>query len=262
MFEALRQGLLQSYKPKIITNVRCAICGAADKPISLHVLEYYHDSLLAAPSEFVPMSKSGGTSRGSVPICVSCAAPCGKCGLPVVTPWHRKIGDFLQSRTNGVTLRAGQGYCRHVHPLADLLSLFKPVRTSIAPAASSPTRDSVKRVMDVLAEIDRAQLIPGFELVKDGIQEQLKDRVRTQVSIEEDGLSPDGLIYLLASNVANAQLCSGSHHIYRGVLSMSGRQLLAAYEKASEMMVQCDIHSQDEHDRDMQSIEKEISEIG
>lgn len=262
MFEALREGLIQSYKPKAIPEVRCAICGSERRPVSLHVLEYYSDSRIPTPPTFVPMSQSGGTSRGSIPICTSCAAPCGKCGLPIATQWHRKLGTLLQSRSPGVTVRTGQGYCRHVHPLSDLISVFKSVRIAGENAHQSKHPSAEEQVKKSLASIEKSGLIPGFHLVKDAIRDQLKDRDRTRASIEEDGLSPDGLVYLLTSNVANALLCSGQHHIYRGVLNMSGQELQAAFTKASEMMVQCGVHSQDDHERDMRSLKKEISEVG
>lgn len=262
MLESLRNELLASYKPKLMDGTPCAICGATGKPLSLHVLEYYHDSAIASPAAFVPMSQSRGTTRGSAPICTSCASPCSKCGLPIATPWHKKLGTMLQSQAFGVTIRHGQGYCRHVHPLADLLSLFKPVRTASPKSSSQSSQPAEKRVQAALAEIERAETLPGFSLVRDGICEQLRDVARTRASIDEDGLTPEALVFLLASNVANAELCSGQHHIYRGVLSQSGRTLLTTFEKASQLIVECGVHSQDEHERDMNSIRKEIAEIG
>jgi hypothetical protein len=262
VFEALREGLIQSYKPKAMPEVRCAICGAERTPLSLHVLEYYSDSRIPTPPSFVSMSQSGGTSRGSIPICTSCAAPCGKCGIPITTPWHRKLGALFQSDNPGVTVRTGQGYCRHAHPLSDLVSIFKPLRIAGLNKHQSKQPLSEERVKDSIAAIEKSDLIPGFHLVKDAVRDQLKDRDRTRASIEEDGLSPDGLVYLLISNVTNAQLCSGQHHIYRGVLSITGKELLAAFTKASEMMVQCGVHSREDHERDMRNLKKEIAEVG
>jgi hypothetical protein len=143
-----------------------------------------------------------------------------------------------------------------------LLALFKPARLGSLSSSQTRKRPSEGRVEEALVAIERAELLPGFELVKEGVLEQLKDTARTRASIDEDALPPDALIYLLASNVANALLCSGSHHIYRGVLSESGRQLLATFEKASEIMVQFGVHSREERDRDMQILRKEISEVG
>ncbi len=262
MFEALREGLIQAYKPKPIPGARCTICGSESRLVSLHVLEYYSDSRVPTPQFFVPMSKSGGTSRGSIPVCTSCAVPCGKCGLPIATPWHSKMGALLQTQNPGVTVRTGQGHCRHVHLLSDLLSVLKRVKITDTDKRPRANRLAEERVKESLASIEKAELIPGFHLVKEGVRKQLKDRDRTRASIDEDGLSPDGLVYLLVSNVANALLCSGQHHIYRGVLNMSGKQLLAAFAKASEMMVQCGVHSQEDHERDMRSLKKEIAEVG
>ena len=262
MFEALREDLIQSCTPKAIPEGRCAICGAERRPLSPNVLEYYSDSRIPTPPTFIPMSQSGGTSRGSIPICTSCASPSGKCGLPIATPWHRKLVTLFQSGNPGVTVRTGQGYCRHLHPLSDLVSIFKPVRITAPKENQSKQPRVEERVKDSLASIEKSDLIPGFHLVKDAIRDQLKDGDRTRASIEEDGLSPDGLIYLLISNAANAQLCRGQHHIYRGVLSMTGKELLAAFTKASEMIVQCGVHSQEDHEHDMRSLKKEIFEVG
>lgn len=262
MFEELRQGLIESYRPKPMPGITCLLCGSQNRPMSLHVLEYYHDSNVASPSGFVPTSQSRGTTRGSIPICTSCAAPCSKCGLSVATPWHKKIGALLQSQHPAVTVRTGQGFCQHIHPLQDFLSLLKPVRLSGTTYAVADSKPPGVRANDALADIERSELIPAFELLKPGIREFLKDTARTRASIAEDGLSPDALIYLLASNVAHRMLCSGQHHVYRGVLSESGRQLLLAFAKASEMMVQCGVHSQEDHERDMQSLRNEIKEIG
>ena len=262
VFEALREGLIQSYKPKAISEVRCAICASERRPVSLHVLEYYSDSRIPTPPTFVPLSQGGGTSRGSIPICTSCAVPCGKCGLPIATQWHRKLGTLLELRSPGVTVRTGQGYCRHRHLLLDFISILQSVAIAGKNVYHSKQPRAEDQVEESFASIERAGLIPGFHLVKDAVRDQLKDRDRTRASIEEEGLSPDGVVYLLTSNVANSLLCNGQHHIYRGVLSMSGQELLTAFTKASEMMVQCGVHTQEDHERDMRSLKKEISEVG
>lgn len=262
MFDEIRKGLVESYKPKPMPGTSCLICGLQSKPISLHVLEYYHDSKKDSPLGFVAMSQSGGTTRGSIPICSSCAVPCNRCGLPVATPWHKKIAAFVQAQHPTVTIRVGQGHCSHIHPLQDLLSLVKPVRVASAKPPSDHKKLPEVRARDALAELEGAGVIPAFELLKPGILELLKDKARTRVSITKDGLSPDALIYLLASNVANNMLCSGQHHIYRGVLSESGHRLLQGFTKASELMIKCEVHSLEEHERDMESLRKEIKEIG
>jgi len=154
MFEVLRQDLIEAYRPKSMPGTTCLLCGSQNQPISLHILEYYHDSNIGSPSGFVPMSKSHGTTRGSIPICSSCAVPCSKCGLPVVTPWHKKIGALLQSLHPAVTLRTGQGYCRHVHLLKDLLSLRKPVCLAvIAPSLGD------HNLPDARAKVAQAEIV-------------------------------------------------------------------------------------------------------
>lgn len=156
MFEELRQDLIESYRPKSMPGTACLLCGSQNQPMSLHVLEYHHESKIGSPSGFVPMSQSRGTTRGSIPICSSCAAPCSKCGLPVVTPWHKKIAALLQSQHPAVTLRTGQGYCRHVHPLKYLLSFLKPLRVAGVAPSLGDRKPPEACAKDALAEIEHA----------------------------------------------------------------------------------------------------------
>jgi len=175
MFDALRKELIESYKPKLMAGIRCAICGTSGKPLSLHVLEYYHASATASPAAFVPMSQSHGTTRGSVPICTSCAPPCEKCGLPITTPWHQRIGTLLQSQIPDVTIRHGQGYCRHVHPLADFLSLFKSVRV-----ASSKHQDSTSpedQYLAIASGLITAQLMPKYSSPKEAFGSLMTNKI-------------------------------------------------------------------------------------
>lgn len=262
MFEGLRQGLIESYRPKAMPGTACLLCGARNQLMSLHVLEYYHNSSITSPFGLVPMSQSRGAIRGSVPICSSCAVPCSKCGLPITTPWHKKMSVLLQSHFPVVSIQAGQGKCRHAHPLLDLLSFLKPIRLSHAAPSEPNSATPEVLTMAALSKIERGESLPAFEFLKPGILELLKDTTCTRASITEDGRSPDELIYLLASNVANEMLCTGRYHVYRGVLSGSGHQLLAAFTKASEMLVECGFQTKEEHEKDIQSLRKEIKGIG
>ena len=128
MFDAIRSGLIESYKPKLVDGAKCVTCGAIHTPISLHILEFYQAENLPLSKLLVPMSQSFETIRGSVPICTTCAPVCRQCGLPISTPWVVRIGEALQSKIPTVTIRHGNGVCRqHTHFVHLFLSLTKRV---------------------------------------------------------------------------------------------------------------------------------------
>jgi hypothetical protein len=155
MLDELREQLIASYRPRHMPDTRCGLCSAAERPMSMHILEFYHDATIPTPSRFVAMSESRGTRRGSVPVCLSCAPACSKCGLPVPTSWIKKIFDVLQASTPRISLTFGNGYCRHAHPLLFLLSRIKPVRLgnfdrAIADKRGPRSPDGARRQVDGL----------------------------------------------------------------------------------------------------------------
>ncbi len=111
-------------------------------------------------------------------------------------------------------------------------------------------------------EIEAKDDVPGFSLIKEDVLSMLNDREKTTASIVDDKLDPKGLIYLLISNVAYANICSGQYHIYRGTLSANGKQLMAGFKVASRQMVAHGIHDQAAHEQEMASLKKEIAAIG
>ncbi len=137
MLDTLRDLLAQDYKHKHVDDARCITCGRSDLPVALHVIEFYQPESAQLPPLFVPMSASRGTLRGSIPVCSACCPPCGTCLLPVVTPWIRRVVAALVAQHSGVGVSVGNGYCRHVHVMADLRSLFRPVRLASRPLGGS-----------------------------------------------------------------------------------------------------------------------------
>ena len=127
IFSGLRAGLIEAYKPKPVEGATCVTCGATNAPVSLHMLEFNQPEAMPVSTLLVPMSKSYGTLRGSVPICTACAPTCDQCGLPISTPWVARIGQALQLKIKGIKIERGNGVCRHIHPILDLLSLTKKV---------------------------------------------------------------------------------------------------------------------------------------
>lgn len=119
--EALRQGLLDAYKPKKVDGVPCAICLSEHGQMSLHLLEVLVPETNAMPLSLVPMARSRGMIRGSFAVCSDCAPICKKCGIAIRT---RKVDEAFKaikaSATNGAEVYVGNGECEHIHPLLRL----------------------------------------------------------------------------------------------------------------------------------------------
>jgi hypothetical protein len=156
------------------------------------------------------------------------------------------MAKALQARYTSVTFVLGNGVCRqHVHFIIDLRSLLRPVRLP------SHRMDPVAIARQALRQIEAEGEVPGLALIRPKLLALIDDRERTTASIVEDRLDPRALIYLLISNVAQAELCTGRHHVYRGTLSGTGQALLSAFIVASERMVQCGLHEQVQHDAEL-----------
>lgn len=128
MFDAIRKGLTDSYKHKAIDGSVCVACGRKGVPFALHVIEFYHSDDIATPSYLVPMSQSRGIARGAVPLCNTCCPACKDCSLPIATPWIKRLLSELNTKHQGINFVVGNGLCRHVHIVKDLMSFFRSAK--------------------------------------------------------------------------------------------------------------------------------------
>lgn len=128
MLDEIRKGLIDSHKHRHVEGAMCIACGRTNARLALHVIEFYHSDNTGTPPPLVAMSGSQGTTRGAVPLCSACCPPCAECSLPIATRWTTKLLRVLTARYQGITFVIGNGFCRHVHVLHDLKSLFRPVK--------------------------------------------------------------------------------------------------------------------------------------
>ena len=129
MFDSLRKSLIESFKHRSADGVSCISCGTTSGRFAFHVLEYMQDDGLAVPSNFVPMSRSRGVTRGSACLCERCCPPCRSCQLPMPSNWVTKMLIELKRRHPHIRFYPGNGICRdHIHPIHDFrMRRRKPV---------------------------------------------------------------------------------------------------------------------------------------
>lgn len=148
--DGIREGLLQSFKPRLAEDTRCSICGKQGLPLAFHAVEYYQDDREPLPDGFVPMSQSSygnfGTIRGSFPVCVKCAPPCALCGLPRYSDSLVKFLRGLESRFNE-KVHWGNGLCEHFH-ITDFIKRLFGDETQTYLAQMKRTRDAGQKEMN------------------------------------------------------------------------------------------------------------------
>jgi hypothetical protein len=157
MLDEIRKGLAESFKHRHVEGALCIACGQTNAPLALHLIEFHYSDNMETPSPLVAMSRSRGTTRGGVPLCSACCHPCAECGLPIATPWTKKLLAALTTKYPDITFVIGNGYCRHIHVLHDFKSLFRSVKLiSGAPQAEQkPSRPDENPINDAIAGLIR-----------------------------------------------------------------------------------------------------------
>jgi hypothetical protein len=136
----------------------------------------------------------------------------------------------------------------------------------VAPAPGIDRRaltqaDPVKVTLDALTEVE-AEDLPAFSLMKSELVRLIRNREKTTLSIVEDRLPPKGLVFLLISNITFRELSSGRHHVYRGVLSMSGTELKRAFDLAVRRMVVLRVHDEADCHTELVKVREAIKGAG
>lgn len=127
--DALRNMLLDSYKPRKANDVFCARCSNGSLPVSFHLIQFSADGPVNPPLGCVPMSSRRYDEKeawsGSFPICTYCAPVCKNCTLPI--PSERML-DFLAKlklEPFGTGVSLGQGFCQHMRLNGLVVAIFK-----------------------------------------------------------------------------------------------------------------------------------------
>lgn len=116
--KAIRDSLIEGYKPREVADSVCALCEHGQGPMSLHLLEASIPETSPIPPRFVPMSRSRGMIRGSFPVCCNCAQICSNCGIAIQSKKVRQAYEAIKATASpGCIVSAGNGYCRHLNLL-------------------------------------------------------------------------------------------------------------------------------------------------
>ena len=120
-------------------------------------------------------------------------------------------------------------------------------------------RSLIEDELDKLVAPDRG---PGFGLVNSQSKLYLRDNPDEVESSLRDGRSPKHIALLLSSNVAQDDLISGRHHVYRGVLDLTGEDALRVFNLSLDGLVEIGQMEPQERQSDIEKLTQEIKRVG
>lgn len=139
---------------------------------------------------------------------------------------------------------------------------FIELRVEFDEEGSTSGSKEVVQTLHALDDLERSATNAAFSTIKHDVQTLIRDADKTANSIQVDGMSPEGLAALIMSNIIQNHLCSGNYHIYRGVLTSGGEQLLQLWDFVIESMAKTGVHAQEEADDEKHWIRTEIKKVG
>lgn len=89
-----------------------------------------------------------------------------------------------------------------------------------------------------------------------------KNADRTVYSIRISQMKPDQLALTLIFNVLTRRLQSGSQHVYRGMLSIIGRDMLRLWHVTAKELITRGYSTQEEYEADVKGLTEEIRSVG
>jgi len=125
-----------------------------------------------------------------------------------------------------------------------------------------------KEVKNVLAEINTIEAEEGAEglfHIKEQVLHEISGRrnaEKTKLSIIKDGMKVRDLAFLIILNVLSRELTSGRFHIYRGVLSNIGHELLRLWDYSVQQQRLSGYYTDEDVENDEKWIRAEIKQAG
>lgn len=116
-----------------------------------------------------------------------------------------------------------------------------------------------------LEELSRIREEAGglfFDEIETSVAELIADKEKTSISINEDDLSPRTLVFLLITNVIQSILPLGKYHIYRGILSMRGDDLLRLWDYSTKQLTELGYYTSEQSEEDRKWMRDQVKKAG
>ncbi len=136
---------------------------------------------------------------------------------------------------------------------------------SMLKSDSDASRHQPIEVRHTIAEIDkflspRAELC--ISLVRNETVALASITDKTLMAIRHNGATPKQLALTLITNVVSKHLISGQYHVYRGMLSALGGEMLKLFSAAAHAMRDCGYCTEDELRENFHQLKSHIAEMG
>ncbi|WP_305965621.1 hypothetical protein [Marinobacter salsuginis] len=105
---------------------------------------------------------------------------------------------------------------------------------------------------------------PGLSknIIEPEVVSVAKDAEKTIYSVRIDRMKPDELALLLITNVIGRHLSSGQHHTYRGVLNMTGKDMLRVWHSAQKAMLERGFVTESRVEKDNNWVAEQVKNAG
>ncbi len=124
-------------------------------------------------------------------------------------------------------------------------------------------------VAQVLAELEKVaneiDTVTGLYPIKDALVREFtstEGAEKTKLSLQKDGMNARDLVFVVMLNILGRELACGEYHIYRGVLSGTGQDLLKMWHYAVGQLKASGYYNEKEAADDLEWIKTEIEQVG
>lgn len=124
--------------------------------------------------------------------------------------------------------------------------------------ASNEVRDA----LDILNEIGAQFDCEAFQIVRSTLEDDFLAGNREVVALVKQGVSPQAQVYNAITNLAGDLVESGNYHVYRGVLSPVGEDLLRLFDTATDGLAHIGAIDADHAKKQKAGIRKNIKSVG
>ena len=123
-----------------------------------------------------------------------------------------------------------------------------------------------KELKNVLTVLDSEEVLfdaPDFDLVKGHITRDLHEKVAGLLQFMEE-TKPDIRVLVLRFIALHSSglVQSGNYHVYRGVLSNTGQNLLSIYNRANDELCKIGNITKEQSNDDKRAVREEIKNVG
>lgn len=122
----------------------------------------------------------------------------------------------------------------------------------------------IKEVLFALKYIEnKFDNFTSFRIIRNNTEKIiLKNKGIIKEIMNENDISPERTAYSWINNIAGDLLESGKHHLYRGVLSQTGEELLQIFDLTTNELVTLDDMTEEKGKQQKENIRENIKRIG